>query len=219
MIRRCTPAKGFTVLSRTTVLADLAPFNRRVALRGGSAFCYAPNCVIALRIRHAQGTDARQIAEVHVASSKAAYQGLLPAEALERLTIPKREQAWKAILAEKKTITLVLEEERIVGFANLGATRDEDKEASATGEITSIYLLPAYWGRGHGERLCQSATVHLRRRGLQEVTLWVLEANWRARRFCVKIGFHFDGTLKTRQRDQHERREMRYAKRLGEMGV
>ena len=60
-------------------------------------------------IRFAQDTDVKQIAEVHVASSKAAYHGLIPDPALSQLTVSKRETAWKEIFDNGKTLTLVLE--------------------------------------------------------------------------------------------------------------
>ena len=168
-----------------------------------------------MTIRLAKAGDARAIAEVHVASSRAAYRDLVPAQTLlMKRTISQREQIWQKILSEHETATLVLEERgRLIGFVNVGATRDPDKEAAVTAEINSIYLAPEHWGQGHGQRLCQSALAHLRRAGFREATLWVLAENQRARRFYEKLGFRFEGTMKTREKDGL--RIVRYVLELG----
>ncbi len=166
-------------------------------------------------LRFATEADARQIAEVHDASSQAIYRGLLPDEVLAYFSVTRREALWKEVLSEGKTATLVLERERVViGFANIGPTCDADESPSATGEITSIYLDPAFWGKGLGWKLCQRSLDHLRGEGFKAVTLWVLDTNRRACAFYEKMDFELDGTEKMVPMKIGERREIRYRLRL-----
>ena len=169
----------------------------------------------AVTIRPARETDARKIAEVHDASSQAIYRGLLPDEVLAHFSIPRREALWKRILSENKTTTFVLERDGVViGFADAGPTRDADKDPSVTSEITTIYLDPAFWGKGLGKALCRRALDDLRADGFEEVTLWVLDTNRRARAFYEKMGFERDGTEKVVPMKIGERKEVRYGLRL-----
>ncbi len=166
-------------------------------------------------LRFATEADARQIAEVHDASSQVIYRGLFPDEVLAYFSVTRRETLWKEVLSEGKTVTLLLEREGVViGFADIGPTRDADEPPSATGEITSIYLDPAFWNKGWGRKLCQRALGHLRGEGFEAVTLWVLDTNRRACAFYEKFGFEPDGTEKIVPMKIGERREIRYRLRL-----
>ena len=100
-------------------------------------------------IRPATVTDARQIAEVHVAAWKTTYHGIFPASVLEALSVEKRETSWKEILSETQTgaITLVAcgEADEVIGFASGGAERTGN--LSCDGELYAIYL-QLDWGYG-----------------------------------------------------------------------
>jgi hypothetical protein len=61
-------------------------------------------------IRAAQIEDAKQIAEVHVASWRAAYRGILPDSMLDNLSVEKRTELWQERLwgaAEATNLVLV----------------------------------------------------------------------------------------------------------------
>lgn len=62
------------------------------------------------------------------------------------------------------------------------------------GEIVSIYLLPEYWGKGCGKLLFSAAVEHLKSMGYQDLFLWVLDGNRRARAFYERMGFRPSGT-------------------------
>ncbi len=55
-------------------------------------------------LRFATEADARQIAQVHDASSQAIYRGLLPDEVLAYYSVARREALWKQVLSEGKTV-------------------------------------------------------------------------------------------------------------------
>lgn len=61
------------------------------------------------------------------------------------------------------------------------------------GEVVSIYLLPEHIGKGYGKLLFKSAVNELKKLGFNDIFLWVLEGNHRARRFYEKEGFTLSG--------------------------
>jgi GNAT superfamily N-acetyltransferase len=141
--------------------------------------------------------DARPIAEVHVRSWRHAYRGLLPDAYLDRLSVDEREQRRLAAIADREPETGVFVAEiegRVVGFASFCASRDEDA-GDGVGEIPAIYLEPEVVGHGIGRQLFEAAIEELRRSGFRRATLWVLEANERARRFYEVAGWRWDGTV------------------------
>jgi GNAT superfamily N-acetyltransferase len=162
-------------------------------------------------IRDAGPEDARAIAEVHVASWRDAYRGLLPDAFLDRLSVDDRERSWLATFAEPAFGVLVAEDaERVVGFASFGPSRDEGATAG-TGEIPAIYVDPEVLGTGVGRQLFEAAVGKLREGGFARATLWVLEANGRARRFYEKAGWSWDGSVSHHQFDCANEPIVRYA--------
>lgn len=153
-------------------------------------------------IRDATPADARAIAEVHVRSWQAAYRGELPDDYLDGLSVDERETQWTGWLAEPEELAgvLVAEDEggRVIGFASVGPSRDEDA-GPQTGEVRTIYLRPEWFGRGVGRELFSRANARLRELGYVRATLWVLATNERSRHFYEKAGWAFDGTESSHQ--------------------
>ncbi|MGI5239195.1 N-acetyltransferase family protein [Dactylosporangium sp. CA-139066] len=153
-----------------------------------------------MRVRCADVTDALAIAVVHVISSRAAYQGLLPQRHPDSQDIDQRREVWERILAEAdrpRSTTLVADNgDGLVGFADLCPTRDQDADPLTVGEITAIYLLPAVWGTGVGTLLLTESVNTLGEAGYRQATLWVLETNHRARRFYEANGWQADKAVK-----------------------
>lgn len=140
-------------------------------------------------VRPARREDAAAIADVHVRTWQAAYEHIFGAERLAGIGDRRRAQ-WKEWLAdpEQRWQVLVAEEAaRVVGFASVGASRDEDGK----GELAAIYVLPEAWGSGAGAALMATALEELS--GYSSATLWVLEDNPRARRFYEREGWILDG--------------------------
>jgi GNAT superfamily N-acetyltransferase len=164
-------------------------------------------------IRTARPEDARAVAEVHVASWRHAYRGLLPDDYLERLSVDDREAMWLGVFADPDPMVGAFVAEvdgRIAGFASFGPSRDEDVP-ERTGEIPAIYVDPAVLGTGVGRELFEAAATALRDAGFARATLWVLEANALARRFYEKAGWEWDGAVSTHLFDCANERVVRYA--------
>ena len=152
-----------------------------------------------LLVRRAEPQDAPAVAQVHVASWREAYRGLLPQEYLDSLSAETRTTTWaKAFsqLSDQTSTTLVGElDGQIVGFASVGASCDDDPDM-ATAELWGLYLDPAHWGAGHGHTLHTEALDVARASGAAAAILWVLTNNQRARHFYERHGWATDGAKK-----------------------
>jgi ribosomal protein S18 acetylase RimI-like enzyme len=74
----------------------------------------------------------------------------------------------------------------VVGYAGVGSERGG---AALAGELYALYVRPDAWGTGAGRALTDAAVGDLREAGCDTVSLWVLEANNRARAFYRRYGF------------------------------
>lgn len=165
-----------------------------------------------IAVRPATAADARAIAEIHVASWRATYRGLMPDELLASLSVEQREEFWRSTVesaaragAERTWVATAGESLAICGFASTGPCRDEDVDVAVgvnvdvdvnsgkVAELYAIYLAPDAVGRGIGQALFACVVADLKARGgARELTLWVLEGNERAIRFYERCGMRAD---------------------------
>jgi GNAT superfamily N-acetyltransferase len=142
-------------------------------------------------VRPALISDAHSIAVVHV-ESKSTYSGLLPASALSKFTVERRESSWTEMLTtpEPHAVTLVgcNAQQEVVGFASGGAERTG--QLGCDGELHAIYLLPAVQRQGLGTLLVERFIHELRSRGFRSMAVWVLGAN-PYRKFYEALGGQF----------------------------
>ena len=144
---------------------------------------------VTLATSFATADDLPAIARLHIASWRVAYKDLLPADLLASLSVDKREQMWRQVLAEGKSELMVARGDgAILGFVSYGATRDSEAPAGR-GEIWAIYVDPSAWSRGIGRGLCAAALERLRAMDFTSTSLWVLVGNERAIRFYGSMGF------------------------------
>jgi ribosomal protein S18 acetylase RimI-like enzyme len=147
-------------------------------------------------IRPAQLEDARQIAEVHVATWRDAYRGIVPDSLLDSLSI----EAWTELWQERltgigKAINLVLVlDEKIIGWVAVGPVRDSDCDPQRTQQVYGIYLRSEYWGQGQGKELYSAAEHQMCQSGAIDAILWVFRDNIRACRFYEGRGYAIDRT-------------------------
>ncbi len=151
-------------------------------------------------MRSAVAADAPAIAEVHVASWRAAYRGLLPDEYLDSRTVEVRTQQWDAVLADPGPghVLVAVLGDRVVGFAQVRPSGDADAPPG-TGELRTIYLHPDAWDRGLGRALHDEALQRLEADGHRSATLWMLSTNDRARRFYLRHGWSLIPGLRTQE--------------------
>ena len=103
---------------------------------------------------------------------------------------------------------------RVPGFVSYGPARDDDTDSRRTGEIYAIYLVPAAWDEGIGRQLMAAALDRLGKSGFDQVILWVLDSNARARRFYEAGGWRADGAEKRDEGFGVPMTEVRYRRSL-----
>jgi GNAT superfamily N-acetyltransferase len=164
-----------------------------------------------MQVRKATADDAPGIARVQERGWQLAYRHVFPAEELDRggfiqahrwtERLERPPAGWTTFVAEH--------DDEIVGFTSVGPSRDEP----GIGELYAIYVDPEQWSTGTGRALIEVAEEQLRSE-YQEVTLWVLEANPRAREFYERGGWSVDGGRKAEARWGVRAPEVRYRKRF-----
>jgi ribosomal protein S18 acetylase RimI-like enzyme len=153
-------------------------------------------------IRRAEAADAAGLAQVHDATWRETYLGLLSAEMLDALTADARVEAWSRILAgEAGYLSRTYVAERgggLVAFGSCGDQRDADLAARGyAGEIAAVYVLKSDQRQGLGQRLMTTMMADLRERGVTGFSLWVPRDNFPARALYEQLG----GKLIAQRRD------------------
>jgi ribosomal protein S18 acetylase RimI-like enzyme len=150
-----------------------------------------------MKISAAVPEDAQAIAWVHIRSWQAAYGDILEPSWLAALSVEERAGRWRQILSAAESQAAISRQDgAVTGFVSFGRCRDEGAAASQ-GEILALYVAPAYWGRGTGRALLAHAASQLEAEGFHAISLWVLSANLRGRKFYESCGFaHISGSEK-----------------------
>lgn len=136
--------------------------------------------------RWSNAADSRALAEIHAASWRYAYAGIIPGAALER-AVSRRGPAWWGRMHARGFHALMLDCDGIAaGYATLGRCRSGSPPWR--GEIYELYLRPEYHGTGLGRRLFEESRTRLRRHGLGALRVWALAENSVACRFYAAMG-------------------------------
>ena len=148
-----------------------------------------------LEIRTATASDHAAVGRVHALSRNAAYGGLLPAEALARVTPERQEAVWRERLAdapERSALLLATQDGEVVGFTQ-GEARGE------VGHLNAIHLLPERRGTGAGQALHDALMGRFAAWGCDSATLYVVHGNERAQSFYRRNGWTHDGTVSSHE--------------------
>ncbi|HEV2216991.1 MAG TPA: GNAT family N-acetyltransferase [Candidatus Dormibacteraeota bacterium] len=150
-------------------------------------------------IRRAVNTEdeAESLTRIHIDAWKWAYRGILPDHYLQGLDqeYERRLHVWRRVLGAdvaRSAVWVADEGDEAVGFASTGPSRAEGAPPTEA-ELYSIYLLERVAGTGVGNALFTAANDEMRKQGYLIATLWVAEANLRARRFYAREGWTPDG--------------------------
>jgi GNAT superfamily N-acetyltransferase len=164
-----------------------------------------------VQVRAATSADALAIERARIHGWRVAYRHVVPADELDALPIDAKR--WRRRLDEPpagwSTFVVTDDGGDVVGFASTGPSRDEP----GIGELYAIYVEPSAWGSGAGRALIERGEAQLASE-YAEATLWVLEANARARRFYEQAGWQPDGARKAEARFGVRAAEVRYRKTL-----
>jgi ribosomal protein S18 acetylase RimI-like enzyme len=152
-------------------------------------------------IRRAALDDAAALAEVHEATWRETYIGLMSEQMLDALTADARAEAWRRILSGEVgylATTYVAERAgQFVAFGSCGEQRNAEFAAAGyAGEFAAVYVLKTDQRRGLGTRLMTTMMDDLAARGLTGFTLWVPRDNIPARSLYEQLGGKLIGQRK-----------------------
>ena len=139
-----------------------------------------------ITIRPARPADARSIARLDVETWRTTYAGVLSADYLVGLSVPRREFGWRmAILREPRDIRVAVDLDGVVqGFGSCGPSRSEQH---FSGEVFTLYVAPDLQNQGIGRRLLIALFRRLAGSGLDAAIIWVLRDN-PSRFFYERLG-------------------------------
>ncbi len=169
------------------------------------------------RLRDATRADVPAIAAMHLASWRATYTAITPADFMRSITLESRIKRWEdAFLppaSETTETTVAVDGDQIVAVCSFGPRR-EPADPSA-GEVYSLHVAPDSLRRGLGRMLLDDALARLLARGLTTVFLWVLRDNANARGFYEARGWSLTGEERADDRSGFPIAEVRYAIQQG----
>ena len=168
-----------------------------------------------MQIRQAGQGDASAIARVYVRSWQAAFAHVISQHYLDAMDPRREEPGWEALLGEARWpsagVLIAEAEQGVVAFAGFRPAAD----TQAVAEVGTFYALPEVWGTGIGKGLMVTMLKTLEEANYAQATLWVLEANERARRFYEAAGWHADGATEKDATGGVPLAKLRYRRDLG----
>ncbi|HEY2033741.1 MAG TPA: GNAT family N-acetyltransferase, partial [Rhizomicrobium sp.] len=139
-------------------------------------------------IRPARPEDARGIADVHSASWRATYRGIVPQSYLDDMDPKKTVERWQGVAsgnAPGAHLLVADEAGKIIGFEVCGPAREP--AFGYSGELYAAYFLPEAMGKGLGTEMMKTVARDLAAQDLNDMIVWVMEANARGCRFYEKV--------------------------------
>lgn len=164
---------------------------------------------VAPGVRLAMPVEAQQIAQIQ----RRAWEGdALTREFLAQATLDEMAQVWHRSIVSPPLATyrvLVATEpegapvpqadggtglaSRVVGFAALAPSSDEDADPATDGELSAFTVDELARGRGHSSRLLNAAADTARADGFTRLTSWVLSTDDEFRALLTESGWGPDG--------------------------
>ncbi len=145
-----------------------------------------------IELREASAGDVDEVAALFLRCWRGSYADVLPAQVIGVFDEAGARELWHRALSRPRAGTrgvVAVEDGRVVGVIRMG----RDPAEPTAGHVFSLYVDPDAQGSGVGRSLMAEAAAWFRSEGLSEATLWVFEANDRARGFYGRHGWSPDG--------------------------
>ncbi|NYB75237.1 GNAT family N-acetyltransferase [Sedimentibacter hydroxybenzoicus DSM 7310] len=158
-------------------------------------------------IRYANLNDVEALGKIHSESSQAGFKGIIEDNILyDVFSLERRTNRFinELSIGEPKT-AIAFENDQPAGLISFGKCRYGNNDESWT-EIWRVYLIREFWGSGIAKDLIEWGINEIRKTGIKNIELWVLEENMRARSFYEKMGFKHDNTFIISDSDDKELR-------------
>lgn len=133
---------------------------------------------LTVQVRLARPEDAGAVARIYVESWHDTYAGILPLQLLRAMTPKKQAPRWRAAIGSRsgeQVLVATGRKDGVVGMSSIGASRDGG--LGYDGEVYTLYVDPAYFGRGAGRALLRADFAALRSRGFTSCMLWAHARN------------------------------------------
>jgi ribosomal protein S18 acetylase RimI-like enzyme len=171
-------------------------------------------------LRPAKLSDAVDIARIHVAAWQAAYTGIVPDTYLKTLNVERHAEIWRIRLEKAETELWLVDDGGVtVGWIAFGSPRAVNAEPNSA-EIYAVYVAPACWSRGIGQKLLACAVQRFEKSGYASCHLWVLVNNVRSRHFYELAGFAAEpSSVTTLTVGTADLQEIRYIRQFGKPSV
>lgn len=145
-----------------------------------------------MSVRFAVPSDAAQLAEILIRSSRQAFSDFVSPQTLERCTDETNcRTMMDALVRDSSVHTLIAQEQSFLIW----------KQYDDSCEILAIHTLPCTWGTDLGHVLLSAALAQI---DVGPVFLWAFRDNPRALRFYEKHGFRPDGSCRISEFDSAE---------------
>jgi len=142
-----------------------------------------------ITIKKAEKSDIPDIARIHVASKRKAYEGIVSQNFLDSKNHQEYIDKWNQWFDEDDIqVSIVCKDGDALGFISYGGMQTPPPGTSKirpqyTAEIFAIHIHPDCWREGFGEKLIRHATDVLKEQKHKSLCLWVLAKNERATKF------------------------------------
>jgi ribosomal protein S18 acetylase RimI-like enzyme len=168
-----------------------------------------------LVVREATTRDARQIAQLHIASWQATYTNELPSDFLARQDPVAHAAGWLRQIEGGVLVQVGEENGNLVGFVACGPGRDGLSFRDGEWEIYNLHVAFSRQGQGIGSAMFENAVRLAREHGARSLILWVVRTNTPARAFYERKGMRHDGGEREHSVGPgHVLHEVRYRMRL-----
>jgi ribosomal protein S18 acetylase RimI-like enzyme len=138
--------------------------------------------------RDATTRDVELITQIHIASWKTAYKGIVPQDYLDHHVEEEKRDHWIDQLnhptSKNDFVLIAMENEKPVGFIAVYEVTDDKYDAF----IDNLHVIPDQKGRGIGSILMAATAHKLISMKKRSVYLWVFDKNIPAYTFYEKIG-------------------------------
>jgi ribosomal protein S18 acetylase RimI-like enzyme len=132
-----------------------------------------------LRVRTARPADAADLARIYIESWQDTYAGVISHNLLSGMSVKAHTARWQASIKnmDRHGAILVAEEAQFgpIGLCSLGKARD--RGVGFEGEVYTLYVDPAFLGRGAGRALLSGAFETLKDHKLKSCLIWAHARN------------------------------------------
>ncbi len=135
---------------------------------------------LALSVRTARPQDAADLARIYIESWQDTYAGVISHTLLAAMSHKGHTARWMTTIknAERNSGAVLVAEDPmhgVIGLCSFGVARDGG--AGFEGEIYTLYVDPAFFGRGTGRALLSGAFEVLKARRLRSCLIWAHARN------------------------------------------